>query len=81
MNEEVILDKLTTTEVNVIRKKYIDIGGKKYYIDDILRRAYVNSISGREEIEEELEEPYLSAVMTVWGNEPIVPEPKKNKGE
>ena len=50
----------------------IEEDGIKYFVGDIHRRAYVNSEDGRKEINEELAEPYLSAVMTVWGDTPTV---------
>lgn len=48
----------------------------KYFVGDIHRRAYVNSESGRADISKDLSEPYLSAVMNIWGDTPIVPEPE-----
>lgn len=78
ITEQVILDMLDSTSVSVIRKTFVEFNGQKYPVGEINRRAYVNSISGREEIQDSLEEPYLSAVMTVWGDTPIVPEPEKN---
>ena len=37
-------------------------------------KAYMNSERGRAELAEEVSEPYLSAVLSVWGEEPTVEE-------
>ena len=43
-----------------------------YPIGDIFRRSYANSANGRKQVQEEIAEPYFSAVMAVWGEEPTV---------
>lgn len=72
MQELISLDELNINSVSVVTRKYIEEEGVKYFVGDIHRRAYVNSEDGRKEINEELAEPYLSAVMTVWGDTPTV---------
>lgn len=72
MQELISLDELNQDSVSVATRKYIEEDGVKYFVGDIHRRAYVNSEEGRKEINEELSEPYLSAVMTVWGDTPTV---------
>ena len=72
MQELISLDELNQNFVSVATRKYIEEDGVKYFVGDIHRRAYANSEDGREEINEELAEPYLSAVMTVWGDTPTV---------
>lgn len=76
MEELILLDELTSASVSVVTKKYIVIDGTRYFIGDPHRAAYVNSIRGRTEISENLPEPYLSSVMALWGDTPIVPEPE-----
>ena len=72
MQELISLDELNQNSVSVVTRKYIEEDDVKYFVGDIHRRAYVNSEDGRKEIDEELAEPYLSAVMTVWGDTPTV---------
>ena len=55
-----------------MRRKYIELEGTSYPIGDIFRRSYANSANGRKQVQEEIAEPYLSAVMAVWGEEPTV---------
>ena len=69
---KITLDMLTETGVSVKTQKYIEDGGVEYAVGEPHRRAYVNSERGRTEIAAELPEPYLSAVMAVWGEAPTV---------
>jgi hypothetical protein len=52
----------------------VELDGQDYAVGEPHRGAYVNSLRGREEISAALDEPYLSAVMTVWGEEATVEE-------
>ena len=72
MKELISLDELNKDSVSVVTRKYIEEDNIKYFVGDIHRRAYINSKEGREEINNELEEPYLSAVITIWGDTPTV---------
>lgn len=72
MIEKVTLDMLTQDSVSVKRQRYAVVDGEEYPIGQPHRKAYINSERGRTEIQNELEEPYLSAVMAVWGEQPTV---------
>lgn len=72
MNELISLDELNQDSVSVATRKYIEEGEVKYFVGEIHRKAYVNSVDGREDIKNELPEPYLSAVMAIWGDTPTV---------
>ena len=72
MITRITLDMLTETGVSVKTQKYIEDGGVEYAVGDPHRCAYINSERGRREIAAALPEPYLSAVMTVWGDRPAV---------
>lgn len=74
MITKISLDMLTTDSVSVKKQQYINQEGIEYIVGRPWRRAYVNSEEGRRKIQEELPEPYLSAVMAVWGDEPTVVE-------
>ena len=68
MNELISLDELNQNSVSVATRKYIEEEGVKYFVGEIHRKAYVNSVNGRADIKNELPEPYLSAVMSIWGD-------------
>lgn len=74
MITQITLDMLTETGVSVKTQKYVEDGGVEYAVGEPHRRAYVNSERGRAEIAAELPEPYLSAVLAVWGEAPTIVE-------
>lgn len=79
IKQEISLDELDVYKVSVETKQFVEVDGVLYQIGTPHRRAYSNSSQDRILISEELAEPYLSAVMAVWGDEPTVfpspPEP------
>jgi hypothetical protein len=81
MMTKTTLDMLTETGVSVRTQKYIEDGGIEYAVGEPHRCAYVNSERGRAEIAEALQEPYLSAVMAVWGESATVVEENPLGGE
>lgn len=72
MITKITLDALTEKGVSIKTQKYVEDGGKEYAVGLPHRCAYQNSACGRTEIAAELSEPYLSAVMAVWGDESTV---------
>lgn len=74
MITKMTLDMLTDKSVSVRTQTYIEHGGVEYAVGEPHRRAYVNSERGRAEIAAELPEPYLSAVLAVWGEAPTIVE-------
>lgn len=81
MEVKITLDMLTDKSVSVKTQKYITDGGVEYAVGLPHRRAFVNSERGRAEIAEALQEPYLSAVMAVWGESATVVEENPLGGE
>ena len=75
MNEKITLDMLTKDSVSILRKKYVAVDGSEYEIGHNIRKAYLNSEDGRLELSNELQEPYLSAILTIWGTEPTIENP------
>ena len=68
------LDVLNEYSVTVKTQKYMELEGEKLNVGELHARAYPNSERGREELAEEVSEPYLSAVLSVWGEESQVKE-------
>ena len=75
MNEKITLDMLTQDSVSLKKQQYATVDGKEYPIGEPWRRAYINSVQGRIQVQSEVTEPYLSAIMAVWGETPTVTEP------
>lgn len=72
MNEKMTLDMLTQNSVSIKKQQYTLVDGKEYAIGEPWRRAYINSINGRAQIQAEIENPYLTAIMAVWGDAPTI---------
>lgn len=69
MIEKITLDMLTQDSVSIKKQQYVVQDGKEYAIGEPWRRAYVNSINGRQQVENEVVEPYKSVIFMMWGNE------------
>lgn len=67
MQEEIILDSLSDKNVIVVKKIIAEDG----YIR-IHRVGYDNTVNGRKQVKNEVGEPYKSAIMLMWGNEPTI---------
>ena len=74
MVKKITLDMLTADSVSIKKQQYTVVDGKEYPIGEPWRRAYVNSIQGRVQVQAEVPEPYQSAIFAVWGNAPTVPD-------
>lgn len=72
MTTIITLDALTQNSVSVKTQKIIIQDGVSYEIGEPHRCAYVNSVSGRKQLAAALSDPYLSAVLAMWGNTPTV---------
>lgn len=74
MIEKYTLDMLNQDGVSVSKQTYIDYMGQQYPIGQLWRRAYVNSIQGRQQVVAELPQAQANAIMAVWGDTPTVVE-------
>jgi len=74
MFEKITLDMLTQDSVSLKKQQHITVNGVEYPIGEPWRRAYINSVQGRAQVQAEVPEPYLSAIMAVWGDVPTITE-------
>lgn len=72
--DKITLDMLTQDSVSVKKQNYIEQDGQHYPIGQPWRRAYVNSVQGRAQVQAEVPEPYCTAIFTVWGDTPTIDE-------
>ena len=72
--EKITLDNLTEKSVSVLTQQFAEINGQTVQIGENHRTAYTNSTYGRIELKDKLQEPYLSSVLAVWGENPTVTE-------
>lgn len=78
MKIKITLDSLCTDSVTVLTTRVFEENGEEYAFPPHAR-AYYNHAKGREQLEAELTEPYLSAVFAVWGNEPTLEYEEENE--
>ena len=74
MIEKITLDMLVQDSVSVKKQKYIEQAGEQYEVGQPWRRAYVNSIQGRQQVENEVAEPYKTIIFMMWGDSPTIEE-------
>lgn len=70
--EKITLDNLTENSVSVLTQQFANLNGQTVQVGENHRTAFVNSEYGRIELKDKLQEPYLSSVMAVWGENPTV---------
>lgn len=74
MEEKITLDMLTQDSVSIKKQKITTIENVEYVLGEPWRKAYINSIKGRQELQTELEEKYINAIFSVWGDKATVVE-------
>ena len=74
IKNKISLDALNENSVTVKTQQYIEVDGKALHVGELHAKAYANSERGRTELADEVQEPYISAVLAVWGEEPTVKE-------
>jgi hypothetical protein len=75
MNEKFTVDMLTSYSVSLKKQNFAMVDGIEYAIGEPWRKAYVNSTSGRAEVESEVSDPYKTAIFAIWGDTPTVDDP------
>ena len=74
MIERIILDMLSQNSVSVKKQQYIIQNEIEYAIGQPHRKAYINSVRGREDVQNELPLAQQNAIFAVWGDTPTVTE-------
>lgn len=70
------IDSLNEKNVSVKTQQYTTVNGVDYSVGLPHRKAYVNSTSGRLEVQAELPTAQQNAIFAVWGAEPTVIDPE-----
>lgn len=77
IEEKKTVDMLTKDSVSILTQKFIDVDGVETKVGENHRRAYVNSQSGRKELQEMETESVVNAVFAIWGDTPTLEEPER----
>lgn len=71
MVEKISIKELTKNGVTVVREKFSNNGER---IGSAWFRGYSNSLEDRASLENEVSNPFQTAIFTIWGDEPTVVE-------
>ena len=63
----ITIDNLTADSVSVKTQRVLVENGVEYSIGNPIRTSYMNTISSREQLINDVPEPYCSAIIDVWG--------------
>lgn len=74
IKERKIVDMLTNDSVSILTQQFVELDGKLEQIGQNHRISYVNSGSGREELQKNESTDVINAVLALWGNEPSIEE-------
>ena len=66
------IDNLDIDSVSIVTQKFTVIDGKEVCLSEKHRRSYVNSLSGRCELQENETKDIVDAVLAIWGDKPHV---------
>lgn len=72
MLEKIEIVNLCVDTVTIKRQKTYTDGKVTYDVGFPICKGYSNSVDGRADLSKEVAEPYLGAIMLVWGTEPTV---------
>ena len=75
IKEKKTVDMLTIYSVSILTQKFVDIDGVETQVGENHRRTYVNSETGRNEVQENEPEEVVNSIMAIWGDTPTVSEP------
>ena len=68
MTEKTYIDMLTTDNASIRKQQFTTVEGVDYSIGKPWSRGYSNSPIERLALENEVAEPYKTAILAVWGS-------------
>lgn len=75
IKEKKTVDMLTNDSVSILTRKFVEIDGVETQIGQDHRRAYVNSKTGRNILQENEPTNIVNSVFAIWGDKPTIEEP------
>ncbi len=72
METKKIVDMLTADSVSILTQKFMKDDGEIVQVGKNHRKGYVNSGSGRAELQEKEPAEVVEAVLAIWGDTPTV---------
>ena len=75
IKERKTVDMLTTDSVSILTQNYIEFNGVQTQVGQNHRCAYVNSETGRNDLQSAESEEVVNAVFAIWGDTPTIQYP------
>lgn len=72
MNEKISLEFLNVNSVSILKQKVTTVDNIEYPLGERWNKQYCNSPKGRILLEQEVTEPYKTAILSVWGDNPTI---------
>lgn len=77
IKEKKTVDMLTADSVSILTQNYIEFNGVQTQVGQNHRCAYVNSETGRNNLQNAEPEEVVNAVFAIWGDTPTISESKE----
>lgn len=74
METRITIENLTQDGVNIKKQRIIIDNEQELNVGEPFRVSYINSSSQKQQMIEEVEEPFCSAILAVWGESPTIEE-------
>lgn len=74
ISEKKTIDMLTSESVSILTQKFVNVDGENMQIGENHRCAYVNSESGRQQLQDNEPQEVATAVLVIWGDTPTIEE-------
>lgn len=72
MSEVISIINLCKDSVTIMKQKTYTENEVVYKVGDAWCVSYINEVENRKLLESEISEPYLSAILAIWGTEPTI---------
>lgn len=72
IKEKKTVDMLTVDSVSILTQKFIDVDGVETQVGENHRCSYVNSETGRSDLQGAEPEEVVNSVFAIWGDSPTV---------
>ena len=74
IKEVIAIDNLTDKSATVTTKQIITVGNIDYVVGRSGIKSYANSENGRNQLIEDVKDPFCEAILLVWGDTPLIVE-------
>ena len=74
IKEVIAIDNLTDKSVTVTNKQVVTVDNIDYVVGRSSIKSYANSENGRNQLINDVNDPFCEAILLVWGDTPLIEE-------